>query len=180
MRRLRETDMKFDLRRKLRASAVCGLALLAGFLLKFLFPMEFYSLLLRSVIGSNLLLLFLAAVLSVPSCLLVSKISGKNVSFTLSLISDLICTLLSVYIFSIFRYSANWSWLLVAALLFHTAVSVLIIGFPYEEEDVKLSYIKRSPIIVLLLSAVHTALTDGLCILAVYSLSQTIAESMYD
>ena len=170
MKTIAELDRRFTLREKGKISVICGAAALLWAVFSKIFPLEFYSLFFMSMVGSNILLIFLAAVISVPCCLLFSKLTENNISLIFSLISDIVLMTAAAYVFSIFRYSHPV--IVAAAELLHFAAILLVTGFPREESDVKIPYIKRKPAAAIGFSLAHTVISDGLYLFLIYYLTK--------
>ena len=72
-----------------KISAICSAAAVVLWLILWnIFPMEFYSLFFASLVGSNLLLAVLAAVITFPSNLICSKITRRDISAGIHLAAD--------------------------------------------------------------------------------------------
>ncbi|MDE6592352.1 MAG: hypothetical protein K2K57_04730 [Oscillospiraceae bacterium] len=89
-----------------------------------IFPLPFYSLFFMSVVGSNVFLVLLAAVITFPSNLLFSKIAKADIGEWRHLAINVVFMLAVVYTYSIFRYDAVW-WVIISALL-HCALTAVL------------------------------------------------------
>ena len=164
-------DRRITLKKKGNISVICAAAAVLWAILAKSFSMEFYSLFFASAVGSNLLLVMMSAVISVPCNFLFSKFTGNNISLSFSLISDLILMTAAAYAFSIFRYTSPL--IFAAAELMHFAAVILLTGFPREDADVEIPYIKRKTLPVFGFSAAHTVLSDGVFLFLVYALAKS-------
>lgn len=111
--------------RKKRRYTVFALA--AAFLwviLLGIFPLPFYSLFFASNLGSNLLLVFMAAVVVFPLNWAFSKALKADIANVAFGISNIILLVGVVYVYSIFRYSNVL--LLIGAAAVHWAVTAFI------------------------------------------------------
>ena len=118
------TDLKSALKRKKKPALLFGgLAVLWVILLN-IFPLPFYSLFFMSVVGSNVFLVMLAAVITFPINLLFSKIAKADIGEWLHLAINVVFMLAVVYTYSIFRYTAVW-WVIISVLL-HCAVTAAL------------------------------------------------------
>lgn len=126
MKNKESTAPYFTIKRKIAASVICGIFAVAFAVLWLIFPMPFYSIFFAetSVIGSNLLLLILAAVLTFPVNLLFSKITKADIPVPAHLMINAVGMIGCVYLYSIFRYTAVW--LLIIGLAVHIAASVIL------------------------------------------------------
>ena len=108
-----------------KIAAICSAAAVVLWLILWnIFPMEFYSLFFASLVGSNLLLAVLAAVITFPSNLLCSKITRRDISAGIHLIINIVFMVGCIYLYSIFRYDAVW--LLIIGIAAHIAVTALL------------------------------------------------------
>lgn len=114
----------FTHKRKKIAAICSAAAVLLWLILWLIFPMEFYSLFFASLIGSNLLLTVLAAVITFPSNLLCSHITKRDIPTALHLAINIVFMVGCIYLYSIFRYSAVW--LLIIGIAAHIAVTALL------------------------------------------------------
>lgn len=164
-----KTDRIFTVKNKIKASIICGAAVLLWLILWKIFPMEFYSLFFASNVGSNIMLLLLILVISIPCNLLFSKITKSDISMTLTLLKDVVLMTAAAYTFSVFRYSHTWIFII--ALVLHLAAEFFVTGFADEGEGVLNPPIKRKPLMTAVWSAVHIILADGLLLLIMYTMA---------
>lgn len=95
-----------------------------------LFPFPFYSLFFASNLGSNVLLIFMAAVLSLPVNWAFSKALKTDIKGSVFFAVNVIMLLGVVYVYSIFRYTgvvwlvltAAVHWAVTAAVFLHSRV----------------------------------------------------------
>ena len=108
-----------------KVAAICSAAAVVLWLILWnIFPMELYSLLFASLVGSNLLLAVLSAVITFPSNLLCSKITRRDISAGIHLIINIVFMAGCIYLYSIFRYDAVW--LLIIGIAAHIAATALL------------------------------------------------------
>lgn len=110
----------FSNKTKKTAALICLGAAVLFLILWQIFPMEFYSLFFASIIGSNLLLILLSVIITIPFDLISSKALGAEVSMTAELIVNAVFMLTFIYLYSIFKYSAVY--LPILAVVLHAAV----------------------------------------------------------
>ncbi|MGN0642797.1 MAG: hypothetical protein ACI4JJ_06590 [Huintestinicola sp.] len=163
----KETQIKkspfFTEKRKGIASLCClGFAVL-WLILWYVFPMEFYSLFFASSVGSNIVLVLLSVMITIPCNWLFSKFISNDVNMPLSLVVNAVCMLTFIYTYSIFRYTAIY-WVVLAAAV-HTAASVFLFikSKPYTESKKKVVLKKRLK--KALLAVVYTIFADGMYLL---------------
>lgn len=116
----KEKQPFFTYKRKKTAAFICLGAAVLWLVLWQIFPMEFYSLFFASIIGSNILLILLSVMITIPCNLIASKALGSDISMTAELIVNALFMLVFIYLYSIFKYSAVY--LPIIAVLLHAAV----------------------------------------------------------
>lgn len=121
---IKEKQPYFTLKRKGIASLICLAAAVLWLILWNIFPMPFYSLFFASNIGSNIILVLLAAMLTFPLNFLFSKTLGTDISVPAMLIVNIVCMMAFIYLYSIFRYTAVW-WVIIAAVVHMAAAAVV-------------------------------------------------------
>lgn len=114
----------FTMKRKAAASVCSAVAVVLWLILWLVFPMEFYSLFFASIIGSNLLLIILSAVITFPANFICSKISKKDISVPAHLIINAVGMVGCIYLYSIFRY--DMLWLLILGIAVHIAACAVL------------------------------------------------------
>lgn len=163
-----QTDLKSAIKRKKKPALLFGgLAVLWVILLN-AFPMPFYSLFLASNVGSNVFLVFLAAVITFPANLLFSKIARADIGERRHLAINVVFMLAVVYTYSIFRYTAVW-WVIISALLHCAATAVWFTKAKRENIPENVSKIKdgKSKGSLALLGVVCAAVSDFIYLLLV-------------
>lgn len=104
-------------------------------ILWYVFPLPFYSLFYASNIGSNILIMLLAAVVTFVFNLAFAKLTKRNIRPVIHLIINEIGMLAVVYTYSIFRYDAVY-WVILAAAVHAAASGIFFVksGFIYEQK----------------------------------------------
>lgn len=166
----KKIDMYFDIKRKGKYSLICLGAAVLWVILWLTFPMEFYSVFFDSVVGSNILLLLMELVIMIPANLMFSKILKANISMSLTFIADIICMTAAAYTFSIFRYEQVW-WVILSIAV-HFVIKLFTDGYAYEDKDTVIPIIKRKPLNAALTALAHTAVSDGVFLVLMYSTAQ--------
>lgn len=117
-------EMGVSMRKKRRYAVFALAAAILWVILLGVFPLPFYSLFFASNLGSNLLLVFMAAVVVFPLNWAFSKFLKADIGNLSFGISGIILLVGVVYVYSIFRYSN--AWLLIGAAAVHWAVTAFI------------------------------------------------------
>ena len=155
-------DLKSALKRKKKPALLFGGLAVLWVILLSVFPLPFYSLFFMSMVGSNVFLVLLAAVVTFPANLLFSKIARADIGEWLHLAVNVMFMLAVVYTYSIFRYTAVW-WVIIAALL-HCAVTAALFMNAKRENIPKIKE-KDEKSRLALLGIVCTAFSDFIYLL---------------
>lgn len=150
----------FTMKRKGIASLICAGAAVLWLILWQIFPMPFYSLFFASMVGSNLLLAALAAILTFPFNFLFSKTLKTDISAVPQLIINIICMMAFIYLYSIFRYTAI-IWVILGFAV-HAAATVILFAVSSRRQGKKTL---RQTITAVLTALASAALTDSLYLL---------------
>ncbi|MGN0665848.1 MAG: hypothetical protein ACI4KF_04905 [Huintestinicola sp.] len=147
----------FTLKRKAAASLICLGIIALWLILWLIFPMEFYSIFFASSIGSNITLILLSSVITIPMNLVFSRLLRSDIRLSYHLTANIIGMLAVVYTYSIFRYTAVY-WLVIAAIV-HIAACIPI--FIKSKPDDKKTILEKKTTKALI-SVLCTVLSDGL------------------
>ncbi len=115
-----------DRRKGIAALCALGFAVLWMILWK-IFPMEFYSLFFASAVGSNIQLLLMNSVTLLPLYWVFTKLTGTELSFSKTVLSNILLLIAADYLFSIFMFS-DFFFICIIALAVHAAVNVWTFG----------------------------------------------------
>lgn len=134
---IENTDSKFTVRKK-GFAALCAAVFAALFTgAALLFPMEFFSLFIDSTVGSYITLVLISIVISCVFGWLFSLLTRQNISALLTLVSNAIFQTGMFFLFSAFRYTMPYLWIITAAVHALVTVPIFLISKPNPQSNVK-------------------------------------------
>lgn len=156
-----EKQPYFTVKRKGIAALVCLGVMILWAVLWPVFPMEFYSLFFMSMIGNNLLLLILAAVITFPLNFMFTKTLSANISVPATLTVNMICMVAIIYAYSVSGLVSQWIlWFALALAIQIIATAVIFV----KSKPIRIPKIKneKKPIKAAILGAVSAVLADSI------------------
>ena len=146
------------------------------------FPMQFYVIFFAGIIGSNIQLVLLNAVVLFPMFYIFTKLSRTELSFSKTVLMNIFLAAAVEYVFSIFMFSDYFFWCPIAYIL-HSAVNVWTFGSAevrdgkkargMRSSDVKREpAIKKQPVISVIWAAAFTFASDAVCIALMYIIAR--------
>ncbi len=122
------------------------------------FPYQWYAVFCGTNVGSYVQLLLIALVLSIPMCYLFSKITKINIPLIKTLIVNSISLVVIDFIYSSY-YLNDTFYLLVISIAVFFGINIWIFAkAPYENKGIKLSPIKKRPILTIVWTVLYTVL----------------------
>lgn len=92
-----------------------------------IFPMQFYSFFFADTIGSNIQLILINTVVLLPFFWLFTKLSRTDLSFSGTVLLNILLVVGVEYVFSIFLFS-DYFFICVIAVIIHAAINILPFG----------------------------------------------------
>ncbi len=135
------------------------------------FPMQFYSLFFADIIGSNIQLALLNAVVLFIMFWVFPKITALELSFGKTVFMNIFLTAAVEYVFSIFMFS-DYFFLCVIAYIIHAAVNI----WTFSSAESRKKGVKTHKIIPIMWSAAFTLATDAACIGLMYIIAKIYSE----
>ena len=164
-----------DKRRLVFALGAIAFALLWLFLWN-AFPMQFYVIFFAGVVGSNVQLALLNAVVLFPMFCIFAKLTRTELSFSKTVLMNIFLAAAVEYVFSIFMFSEHFYWCPIAYIL-HSAANVWTFGGS-EVRSCKTAdgvgavkgepAIKKQPVLYVVWAAAFTFAVDAVCIALMY------------
>lgn len=159
-----------DKRKGFAALGALAFAVLWAFLWN-VFPMEFYSVFFADIIGSNIMLLLLNAVVLMPFFYIFTKLTRTDLSFCKIVLLNIVCLAAVEYVFSLFLFSDYFFWCIIAVVI-HALINVWGFGSakvrdgkapkgmnaPAPETEIS---IKKQPLITVIWAAVFAFAADA-------------------
>lgn len=142
------------------------------------FPMEFYSLFFANPAGSNVQLVLLNIVVLLPLFYIFTRLTGTELSFSKTVLLNILLAAAVEYVFSIFLFSNSFYWCVLAYIL-HSAANVWAFGSAGVRDgkapkgmrapEAKLvPAIKKYPIISIMWAAAFSLCADAAGVALVY------------
>ncbi len=169
-----EKQPYFTVKRKAAASVCSAAAIILWLILWLIFPMEFYSLFFASIIGSNLLLIMLSAVITFPGNFICSKVTKKDIPVPPHLIINAVGMVGCIYLYSIYRYDKVY--LLIIGLVIHTAAIAVLFAKSTQRKINRISEDGFSMAKMIITAIICTVLSDSLYYLLFTALLNTFRE----
>ena len=181
-RLFKKLDSYFTDKRKLIfAVGAVAFALLWMFLWN-AFPMQFYVIFFAGIVGSNIQLVLLNAVVLFPLFCIFTKLSRTELSFCKTVLLNIFLVAAVEYVFSIFMFSDYFYWCVIAYIL-HSAANVWTFGSAevrnrkqtkgMRSPEVKReAAIKKQPIISVVWAAAFSFAADAVSIALMYIIAQ--------
>ncbi|MBQ5311380.1 MAG: hypothetical protein ILP19_05000 [Oscillospiraceae bacterium] len=126
---MRSLFKKADIKTKAKLSAACGAALLIWTIFTLADPMTSFAMFGDSIAGSNILLIIISLVVTIPLVLLFTKLTGRDIPLLACVLSGLVCHICFIYIYSIFGrdiYEKDWRFLMILPVAAAVISGVLI------------------------------------------------------
>lgn len=134
-------------------------AVLLWMFLWYMFPMEFYAIFFNNIVGSNIQLILLASVLSIPMCYIFSKFTKKNIPLLKTLLVNILFLVGLDYVYSIF-YDMHFIFVILTGVL-HFAVILYLFGHAESKESKNETIpIKKQPLMIIIWAAVYVLIID--------------------
>lgn len=142
------------------------------------FPMEFYVIFFKSIVGSNVQLVILNIVVLLPLFYIFTRLTGTELSFCKTVLLNILLAAAVEYVFSIFLFSDSFYWCVLAYIL-HSAANVWTFGSAGVRDgkapkgmrapEAKLvPAIKKHPIISVMWAAAFSLCADAAGVALVY------------
>ena len=163
-------DYFTDKRKFIFAAGAVVFALLWLFLWN-AFPMQFYSLFFAGIIGSNIQLALLNAVVLFIMFWVFSKITALELSFSKTVLMNIFLTAAVEYVFSIFMFS-DYFFLCVIAYIIHAAINI----WTFSSAESRRKGVKIHKLIPIMWAAAFTLATDAACIGLMYIIAKIYSE----
>lgn len=173
-----------DKKKGIFALGAIGFAVL-WLILWYIFPMQFYSLFFASVIGSNIQLALLNFTALFPLFYIFTKLTKTELSFSKTVLMNVLLTAAVEYVFSIFMFSGRF-YICVIACILHSAANVLTFGSAgvrngklgrgMRAPGVKLrAAIKEQPVISIVWAAIFSFTADAAGVALMYVIANIYA-----
>ena len=181
-RLFKKLDSYFTDKRKLAFTmGAIAFALLWMFLWN-AFPMQFYAIFFAGIIGSNIQLVLLNAVVLFPMFYIFTKLTRTELSFSKTVLMNIFLTAAVEYVFSIFMFSDYFFWCPIAYIL-HSAANIWTFGSAEvrggrnakgmrSPEIKREAAIKKQPIISIVWAAAFAFASDAVCVALMYIIAR--------
>lgn len=178
----KKIDKYFTDKRKLIAAVGALVFALLWSVLWDAFPMEFYSIFFANAVGSNVQLALLNFTLLLPLFYVFTKLTGTELSFSKTVLMNVLLAAAVEYVFSIFMFSGKF-YLCVIAYLVHAAANVWAFGSAGVREGKSpkgmrapearlVPAIKKQPLISIMWAAAHAFTADAAGVAMVYVIAK--------
>ena len=107
------------------------------------FPMQFYSIFFAGIVGSNIQLVLLNAVVLFPLFYVFTKLTRTGLSFSKAVLLNILLVAAAEYVFSIFYFREQFYFCIIAYVI-HSAINIWTFGSA-EVQDHKIGRGMRAP-----------------------------------
>ena len=178
----KKLDLYFTDKRKLAFTVgAITFALLWMFLWN-AFPMQFYAVFFAGIIGSNIQLALLNAVVLFPLFYIFTKLTLTDLSFCKTVLLNIFLVAAVEYVFSIFMFS-DYFFLCPIAYILHSAANIWTFGSAAvrdgkkqkgmrSSEITRETAIKKQPVISIVWAAAFSLAADAACIALMYIIAR--------
>lgn len=159
--------------KKMIAVICCMAAVILWLILWKIFPLEFYSLFFASAVGSNILLVMLILVISIPCTVLFSKLMRTGIPMKRSIAADIPCMIAAAFVFSVFRYTGV-HWVVLAEAVHLAAVFFIMRSAVSKEQDAKRK--NAQDILTAVFALFRTMISDSAFLMIMFAMAKAAYE----